>query len=532
MARPTPRLLAACGPSDAELLARFADHHDTGAFELLVWRHAPLVLRAGRAVLRDRHAAEDCAQAVFLALARQANSVRADTLPGWLFRVARRVAAQAARREPPPPAPIDPDHVPTPTAESGPDPVEVRALHDEPARLPEAYRAPVLLCFFEGLTHAEAARRLGWPVGTVAGRVARAKTTLGVRLARRGLAPALLVVAIETVSPTFAGTTAEAAVAFVTGGPVSVSTTIADLATHEVRRATMTKTMRFAAASVVCGAIALGFGVAWGSDTPAQPPASPIPQPPAPAQPAPAPPKAVVGKAFAVAPVTTDLQRRLLGGKTTSRAVVFVDVAALFKDRKALDLDALELQPIRKALAGYGPERGQSVAHPVFHHPPLPGLPKKEIELLEFALDGVIGRAGFVPAVTQTNYHNIEFSLTDYAGPLGDPAGADAAEPAVGDERVKAYPVRTPLSRVLAGQVAGVVDVRTRIDGRAGAGLPEGLDESARSALRALKLPPRSRVVIYFVLSERDDGSIDRLRAIARGWTERENLELQYFRMG
>src|SRR5439155_19071721 len=86
-------------PSDAELLLRFASDRDAGSFELLVWRHAGLVLRVCRSVLRDHHAAEDAAQATFLALARQAAQVgRAGSAAGWLFRVARRVAGRAARR--------------------------------------------------------------------------------------------------------------------------------------------------------------------------------------------------------------------------------------------------------------------------------------------------------------------------------------------------------------------------------------------------------------------------------------------------
>ena len=104
MPRPTASILAALGPSadgptDAELLRRFADGRDAGAFELLVWRHAGLVLRICRGILRDHHEAEDAAQAVFLALARQAPTVgRRGNPAGWLFRVARRVAGRAARR--------------------------------------------------------------------------------------------------------------------------------------------------------------------------------------------------------------------------------------------------------------------------------------------------------------------------------------------------------------------------------------------------------------------------------------------------
>jgi hypothetical protein len=55
---------------DSLLLDRFALPRDSAAFELLVWRHGPMVLAACRRVLRDTHAAEDAFQAVFLILAK------------------------------------------------------------------------------------------------------------------------------------------------------------------------------------------------------------------------------------------------------------------------------------------------------------------------------------------------------------------------------------------------------------------------------------------------------------------------------
>ena len=185
---------------DGELLRRFVGGKDTTAFELLVRRHSDLVWAVCRAVLpRDVHAAEDAFQATFLALARKAGAIREASAAGWLFRVARnaagRVRARAARHAA---VPLTAD---TPGRDESADAREVGpVVAEEVDRLAAKFRDPVVLCVLQGHTHAEAARVLGWAVGTVASRLSRAKDRLRARLTRRGVAPAAALLSLRTTS--------------------------------------------------------------------------------------------------------------------------------------------------------------------------------------------------------------------------------------------------------------------------------------------------------------------------------------------
>ena len=186
------------GLSEWQLLNRYVTRRDESAFEALVARHGPMVLGVCRGMLTDPHAVEDAFQATFLVLVRRAGSLgEHDAIGHWLYGVARRVALRArsetARKHAweKPISGVDP-------AGGGTDPdhFELAArLHEELTRLPAVYRAPVVLCYLEGLTHEEAARQLHWPVGTVKGRLARAKDMLRGRLWRRGMMPSIGLIA-------------------------------------------------------------------------------------------------------------------------------------------------------------------------------------------------------------------------------------------------------------------------------------------------------------------------------------------------
>jgi RNA polymerase sigma factor (sigma-70 family) len=175
--------------TDNEVLERFMAANDSDAFRVLIDRHGPMVFGACRAVLREQHDAEDAFQSTFLALVRCAGTIKQkDSIGPWLHRVAVRAAWRLRRR-------LSRERT-VEQIRSGSEPLcpfpprdlsFIPLLHEEVSRLPEGYRLPVVLCYLNGKTNDEAALQLSCPVGTIKGRLSRARQTLRDRLRRRGL---------------------------------------------------------------------------------------------------------------------------------------------------------------------------------------------------------------------------------------------------------------------------------------------------------------------------------------------------------
>jgi RNA polymerase sigma factor (sigma-70 family) len=269
---------SAAGPNqvtDAELLSRFVRGRDPAAFELLFWRHGPMVWGVCRRVLGNAPDADDAFQATFIVLARKAHTIGAGgALAAWLHRVAWRTALNArtarARRTARECLPaVLPDRA------SGPDPAERlmagelhSAIDQELARLPETYRQPLILCDLEARPHAAAAAELGCPLGTLHSRLARGRAKLRGRLLRRGFAPAVLTAV--AVPPKVAS----AALTALTHPPAAP---IRELADWTIRALTVTATKKIAAAVTVGCLLAAGiaFGTDAGRDSPQAPSAPP-----------------------------------------------------------------------------------------------------------------------------------------------------------------------------------------------------------------------------------------------------------------
>jgi RNA polymerase sigma factor (sigma-70 family) len=178
----------ASGCSDGELLERYVSGHCNAAFAELVRRHGAMVHGTCRRIAHNGADADDAFQATFFILARRAGSISSTGAVGsWLHavavKVARKAQQQAIKRRMRQMAAARPEAVQpaAPVADWW------AVVDDELRRLPELLRQAILVCDIAGKSRSQAARELGWPEGTVAKRLAKARQELGKRLVRRGV---------------------------------------------------------------------------------------------------------------------------------------------------------------------------------------------------------------------------------------------------------------------------------------------------------------------------------------------------------
>ena len=183
--------------ADTVLLGQFVTDRSDTAFAGLVGRYVDLVYAVAVRRVGDRHLAEDVTQAVFVVLARRATSLGAGVvLPGWLHRTARLISNDAIkmtnRRHRHERAAARPEVAPDGSdTDLG---VRLDAALD---RLSTADRDAVLLRYWQGLSVAEVAARLGVAENTAAKRLGRAIDRLRSQLAD---APATFAAALPLLS--------------------------------------------------------------------------------------------------------------------------------------------------------------------------------------------------------------------------------------------------------------------------------------------------------------------------------------------
>lgn len=174
--------------TDGELLQQFLKTRCYAAASELVKRHGPMVWGVCRRMVIHTPDAEDAFQAVWLVFARRASTVHPPEAIGrWLYgvavNVARKARAVAMKRQR-----LELAITSDPGKMENADYSELSSvIDDEVSRLPEKYRTVFVLCEMSGKSRREVGSVLGWPEGTVATRLNKARDILAARLTKRGV---------------------------------------------------------------------------------------------------------------------------------------------------------------------------------------------------------------------------------------------------------------------------------------------------------------------------------------------------------
>jgi RNA polymerase sigma factor (sigma-70 family) len=491
------------GAGDAELLSRYLGG-DGDAFAALASRYAPLVWGACRRLLADYHEAEDAFQAVFVVLARKAPSLGGGPLGPWLYKVARDAALQAkrcsARRGA---SQVRPRC--EPAAHDAPE-LERRerdaALDEELGRLPERLRRPLVLCYLEGLTNEEAARRLGCPKGTVLSRLSRARERLRQRLARRGidLSPGVL--------PAVAAAPARAALVeaagrvgrlVFAGETAGLSPSVGSLARGVMFDMFLRKLKAVGLVLLLVGLTAAGAG--WLGSLAAGPAARGVPL----AAGAGVPWMLLRGDAAGTegaekpAPgrliyrVATDLQRELV--QRPADLFILLDATEAVSDGK-VSPEGLKLEDLHKDLLKHKKAGGKIYFHLFFKRTRTDD--SRAHVLLRYTVIGLGHSAGFSQVDAGGVHPNSDIPWGDFIKKFRGKRGrrGEPPEPATGNRLVRGYPVRTELSRYLTSGADCAVVVLPSL-GKEGGAIPKEVRQATRDLLGKLKLARKGKISFH-----------------------------------
>ncbi len=271
---------------DLNLLRQYADHHCESAFRQLVEIHAHWVYSASLRQVRDAHLAEDVTQAVFIALAQRAGTIRSHAaLASWLFKATRFASVDVIRRD------RRRKHHETKAVtmaihSANPDPRDswrelAPLLETLVTQLARRDRHAILLRFYEQKSLRDVGLALGVSEEAAKKRVSRAIQALRALCSNGGLATAaalsatLLDANVTAAAPP--GLTASAATAATVAGGAGNSAALA-LADHITRKIFMFKTKLIAALGAGAGAM-IGIGVIASQSPRQNNPSPPTPAP-------------------------------------------------------------------------------------------------------------------------------------------------------------------------------------------------------------------------------------------------------------
>jgi RNA polymerase sigma factor (sigma-70 family) len=182
------------------LLEQYLANPQEALLSELIQRLAPMVYGVCQRQLGSGADADDAFQACFLVVVRRLKDLATkNNLAGWVHGIAFRVARKARQTR------YQHTHrlhvlatMPKSNNSTDADKDLKEIIDSEIARLPAPYREAVALCELQEKTLDEAAKELGWPVGTVAGRLSRARAMLKTRLAKHGFTAIAVAAFLQT----------------------------------------------------------------------------------------------------------------------------------------------------------------------------------------------------------------------------------------------------------------------------------------------------------------------------------------------
>jgi RNA polymerase sigma-70 factor (ECF subfamily) len=173
------------GFADADLIARVLRTDDRNAFAELVRRHQSALRASLRKMTGNIEIADDIAQETFILAWKKIGSFRFEAkFSTWLYRIAFNAWQSEVRKKHE--VSMDEDYESADAEQTQPPESEAtgqrRDLLRAMAVLNEAERAAIFQCYYNDLSHDEAAYVLGIPLGTLKTNVLRAKEKMRSKL--------------------------------------------------------------------------------------------------------------------------------------------------------------------------------------------------------------------------------------------------------------------------------------------------------------------------------------------------------------
>ena len=278
--------------SDAEFLKAFAAASPGSAsaqavLTQIVARHGTMVYQVAQRMVCDPTLVDDVFQATFLVLAQSARKIqKSASLASWLHGTARNIGRRALHDKYGVRSQTTTGVEMVTAVEDDPFTEMIRSherqlLDEELQQLPEIYRAPLVLHYFEQRSNPEISQWLGITVAAVESRLKRAKQLLRARLVRRGMTLSVAVAALgasaslASAAPPVALVTSTITLAATTPAITASLTTVAASAALQLagkELATMSAASKITALLLTtAGTLTLGgavlFGAAYGGLT-------------------------------------------------------------------------------------------------------------------------------------------------------------------------------------------------------------------------------------------------------------------------